>query len=122
MALPIWYPFKTRVYAVATTTTSGAPTSGVVVVQRCQYLGGWFAPNNAGTSTNVTGFDVLAFKDGATTATILSSGTSVTTTPGTLASPITIDSTTVYLKAGDVILTVGSTCQAGYVTHIVREF
>lgn len=123
MALPFFYPFKTKYYSIATTTTSGAPISSVPIVARCKYVGGYFAPNNAGTSTNVTGFDVIAFKDGSATATVISSGTSVTTTTGTLASPINVNAAaTVFLNAGDVVATIGSTSQAGYVTHIVQEF
>jgi hypothetical protein len=71
----------------------------------------------------VTGFDVFAFLGGATTATVISSGTSVTTTTGTLASPVNVTATTiVYLNPGDIIITAGSTCQAGFVTHLVQEF
>jgi len=123
MALAQLYPFRTRTYSVATTSSSGAPVSTAVMVGRCKYVAGWFAPNNAGTSTNVTGFDVLAFLAGSATATVISSGTSVTTTTGTLGSPVTITSTaSVFLNPGDVILTVGSTSQAGFVTHVVQEF
>ncbi len=123
MPLSQFYPLKTRTYSIATTTTSGAPVGTAVIVGRCKYLGGYFAPNNAGTATNVTGFDVLAFKDGAATATVISSGTSVTTTTGTQGTAVTMNSSaTVFLNPGDVVVTVGSTCQAGFVTHIVQEF
>jgi hypothetical protein len=122
MALPIFYPFKTKYYSTATTSSSGAPVSSVVVAARCKYVGGYFLPNNAGTSTNVTGFDVIAFLNGSTSGTVISSGTSVTTTTGTLASAINVTGAATYLNAGDVITTVGSTSQAGFVTHVVREF
>ena len=123
MALFTPYPLKNRTYSVATTSSSGAPVSTTVVVGRCKYVAGWFAPNNAGTSTNVTGFDVIAFLAGGTSAIVISSGTSVTTTTGTLASPVTITSTaSVFLNPGDLILTIGSTSQAGFVTHVVQEF
>src|SRR6185369_11403978 len=116
MAYPTVLPFKTRFYSCATTTTSGAPVSTVPIVSRCKYVGGYFTPNNAGTSTNVTGFDVLAFKAGSATATVISSGTSVTTTTGTLTSGINVNaSATVFLNPGDVVTTVGSTSQAGVV-------
>jgi hypothetical protein len=123
MAFPFIPQFRFRHYATATTSSSGAPVATSVVVSRCKYVGGWFAPNNAGTSTNVTGFDVFAFLGGATTATVISSGTSVTTTTGTLASPVNVTATAiVYLNPGDIIITAGSTCQAGFVTHLVQEF
>lgn len=123
MALPIFYPFKTRMYQVATTTSSGTPTSSIVIAARCKYVGGYFVPNNAGTGTNVTGFDVVAFQGGAATSVTLSSGTSVTTTTGTLGTAFNMTSTgVVYLNAGDVVMTLGSTSQGGYVTHIVQEF
>lgn len=122
MALPIFYPFKTKYYSVATTSSSGAPVSTAIVAARCKYVGGYFLPNNAGTSTNVTGFDVIAFKGGSTSGTVISSGTSVTTTTGTLASSIKLSTGVIYLDAGDIITTVGSTSQAGFVTHIVQEF
>lgn len=123
MALPIFYPFKTKYYTTATTSSSGTPVSTTVIVARSKYVGGYFVPNNAGTSTNPTGFDVIAFIAGSATGTVISSGTSVTTTTGTLGSPITVTSTSVvFLNPGDVVTTVGSTSQGGYVTHIVQEF
>jgi len=123
MSYPYIPQFRFRHYVSATTTTSGVPVATSIVVSRCKYIGGWFAPNNAGTSTNVTGFDVFAFLGGATSATVISSGTSVTTTTGTLASPVNITATSVvYMNSGDIIVTAGSTCQAGFVTHIVQEF
>lgn len=122
MAFPTSLPLKDRVYTAATTTSSGAPVSSVVVVARCKYVGGFFVPNNAGTSTNVTGFDVLAFLSGSASAATISSGTSVTTTTGTLATAVAVNPTAVFLNPGDVIATVGSTCQAGFFSHLVQEY
>ena len=123
MAYPVLFPYKMRTYSVATTTSSGAPISTAVMVSRCKYVGGYFVPNNAGTSTNVTGFDVLAFLGGSATATVISSGTSVTTTTGTLGSPVNVNAAaTIVLNPGDVVVTVGSTSQGGFVSHIVQEF
>ena len=123
MAYPVNYPFKTKYYTIATTTSSGTPICAVPVVARCKYIGGYFVPSDSGTSTNVTGFDVIAYLGGSATGTVISSGTSVTTTTGTLGTAVNVTATTVvYLNAGDVITTIGSTCQAGYMTHIVREF
>jgi len=123
MALPFIPKFRYRTYADATTSSSGAPVGTVVITNRCKYVGGWFVPNNAGTSTNVTGFDVVAFLNGSATATVISSGTSVTTTTGTLGSPVTITSTAaVILNPGDVISIIGSTCQGGFYSHVVEEF
>ena len=108
MAYPVLFPYKMRTYSVATTTSSGAPSSTAVMVARCKYVGGYFAPNNAGTSTNVTGFDVLAFLGGSATATVISSGTSVTTTTGTLGSPVQVNAAaTIVLNPGDVVVTAG---------------
>ena len=135
MALPIFYPFKTKYYATATTSTSGAPTSTVVVAARCKYVGGYYLPNQiAGTGTNVTGFDVL-FATGATSTTVptfttISSGVSVTTSTGTFAIPFgpntsngsAFSTATVYLNAGDILFTVASTGVGGFITHIVQEF
>jgi hypothetical protein len=111
------------VYADATSSSSGAPIGTIVVVGRCKYIGGFFTPNNAGTSTNVTGFDVVAFLGGSATATTISSGTSVTTTTGTLATAVNVNATSsVFLNPGDVISLIGSTCQGGFFSHIVQEF
>ena len=135
MAYPVFYPFKTKYYSVATTSTSGAPTSTVVVAARCKYIGGYYVPNQiAGTGTNVTGFDVL-YITGATstvapTATTISSGVSVTTSTGTLAVAFgpftsnanTASTATVYLNAGDILYTSASTGVGGFITHIVQEF
>jgi hypothetical protein len=123
MSYPFIPNFKQRQYVDATTSSSGAPVGSVVVINRCKYVGGWFLPNNAGTSTNVTGFDVIAFLGGSATSVTISSGTSVTTTTGTLASPVNITATAaVLMNPGDVISIVGSTCQGGFYTHIVQEF
>jgi hypothetical protein len=123
---------KLRYYTVATTSSSGTPTSTVVVVSRCKYIGGYFVPNNAGTSTNVTGFDVQGIT-GATSTTVptaftISSGVSVTTSTGTLAIQFGpwvgggASTAITYFNAGDLITTVGSTSQAGFITHVVQEF
>ena len=123
MSYPTVGRFNKRYYSVATTSSSGAPVSTVIIAARCKYAGGYFVPNNTGTGTNVTGFDVLAFLGGATSGTVISSGTSVTTTTGTLATAINVNGpNVVYLNAGDVITTVASTSQAGFVTHYVHEF
>ena len=122
MAYPFFPPFKTKYYSVATTSTSGAPISTVVVAARCKYVGGWYLPNNiAGTGTNVTGFDALAFQGGSATATVITSGVSVTTSTGTLAVQFA-PTTAVYLSAGDILQTLASTGVGGFVTHVVQEF
>jgi len=123
MSYPFIPQFKHRYYVDATTSSSGAPVGTCVVVNRGKYVGGWFVPNNAGTSTNVTGFDVVAFLSGSATAVTISSGTSVTTTTGTLATPVNITATSaVLLNPGDVISIIGSTCQGGFYTHVIQEF
>ncbi len=123
--LPFKSNFQNRYYSCATTSSSGTPVSTVVVVNRCKYIGGWIAPNNAVTisSTGVQGTDVVAFKDNGATAVVISSGTSITTTTGTQATPILVTATAaVYLNPGDLIVTLGSTFPGGFVTHIVTEF
>ena len=123
--LPFIRNFMYRYYSVATTSSSGAPTSQVVVASRCKYIGGWVAPNNAVTisSTGTQGTDVVAFIGNSATATVISSGTSITTTTGTQGTPISVTSTAaVFLNPGDIIATLGSTFPGGFVTHIVQEF
>src|SRR5271154_805019 len=123
--LPFISPFHYKYYSVATTSTSGAPTSQVTVVARCKYLGGWSSPNNAITisSTGTDGFDVLAFIGNSATATVISSGTSYTSTTGTQGVQINVTSTAVvYLNPGDLIVTAGSTSPGAFMTHIVQEF
>ena len=134
MSLPFGlFNFRRKYYSVATTSTSGAPTSTVVVANRCKYLGGYYVPNQiAGTGTNVTGFDVQlitgATSTVASTITDISSGVSVTTSTGTFATffgPVigTGNSTRAFfLNPGDVLLTVASTGVGGFVTHVVEEF
>ena len=134
MSFSLMPMLRNRYYSVATTSTSGAPTSTVVVVSRCKYLGGWYVPNQiAGTSTNATGFDALyitgASSTVAPTAITISSGVSVTTSTGTLAIPFggqagtnAGSTATVYLYPGDQILTIASTGVGGFVTHVVQEF
>lgn len=132
MAYPQIPFFKNRYYSVATTSTSGAPLSTVVVVTRCKYLGGWFVPNNAGSAA-ANSFDVLSCTQATSISSglisVLSSGVTVTSSTGTFATAFggqansTLGSTSiVYLNPGDLILTVGSTCQAGFLTHVVGEF
>ncbi len=131
MALPIFYPFKNKYYSVATSSTSGAPISTVVVAARCKYMGGYFVPNNLQASKANDSFDVVSVTQ-ATSLTsglvsILTSGVTVTTSTGTLSAPFgpfVSGGTTAasYLNAGDLIVTLGSTCFAGWFTHIVQEF
>ena len=122
---------KNRYYSVATTSTSGTPSSTVVVATRCKYLGGWYVPNQiAGTSTNVTGFDVLTITQATSVSSglvsVVTSGVSVTTSTGTLAIPFgpAFGTTTavMYLNPGDIINTIASTGVGGFITHIVQEF
>ena len=134
MALPKIPQLLNRYYSTATTSTSGAPISTVVVAQRCKYLGGWYVPNQTvGTGTNGTGFDVLAYIGASSTtiptAFVISSGVTVTTSTGTLAAPFAgqggttpFSTVAVYLNPGDSIQTVGSTLVGGFVTHVVGEF
>ena len=134
MAFPKIPQLRDRYYTTATTSTSGAPISTVVIAQRCVYKGGWYVPNQTvGTGTNATGFDVLAYIGASSTtvptAFVLSSGVSVTTSTGTLATPFggqngtnAGSTATVYLNPGDSIQTVGSTLVGGFVTHVVGEF
>ncbi len=123
--LPFKSNFQNRYYSCATTTTSGSPVSTVVVVNRCKYVGGWIATNQVNTivSTGTQDYDVIAFQNNSATATVISSGTSFTTTTGTQGVPVTITATAaVYLAAGDLLVTVGSTASGAFVTHIVTEF
>jgi hypothetical protein len=132
MALALIPKFRNRYYSCATTSSSGAPISTVVVVSRCKYLGGWFVPNNAGSAAS-NSFDVLSVTQATSLSSglvsVLTSGVTVTTSTGTFATAFggqggsTPGSTAiVYFNPGDLILTVGSTTQAGFVTHVVEEF
>lgn len=131
MALPIFYPFKNKYYSVATTSTSGAPISTVVVAARCKYVGGYFINNNLQASKTNDSFDVLSVTQATSVSSGLvstvTSGVTITTSTGTLAiqfGPFASGTTTgaQYLNAGDLLVTVGSTCFGGWVTHIVQEF
>ncbi len=132
MPLAILPQLKNRYYSVATTSTSGAPISQVVVASRCKYLGGWFINNNLQASKANDSFDVVSIT-AATSLTsglvgIISSGVTVTTSTGTLgtgfagAGNSSAGTAAVYLNPGDAIVTLGSTCFAGWFTHIVGEF
>lgn len=123
MSYPFIPQFKYRYYVDATSSSSGAPVGTVVVANRSKFIGGWFVPNNAGTGTNVTGFDVVGFQAGSSTAITISSGTSVTTTTGTLASAINVNGVGIPIwNAGDIISIIGSTCQGGFYTLIMQDF
>ena len=127
--------FRTRYYSVATTSTSGAPTSTVIVASRCKYLGGWFVPNQiAGTGAQAEGFDVVSITGATSVATgslaVISSGVAVSSSTGAFATPFsgvgataaTGVSSALLLNPGDLIVTLASTCQSGFITHIVGEF
>ncbi len=131
MALPTLYPFKTKYYSVATTSTSGAPISQVVVAARCKYLGGYFINNNLQASKANDSFDVVTITQATSVSSGLvsavTSGLTITTSTGTLSMPFgpnftALSTASVFLNAGDVIVTLGSTCFAGWFTHIVQEF
>ncbi len=131
MALPIFYPFKNKYYSVATTSTSGAPISQVVVAARCKYLGGYFIQNNLQASKANDSFDVVSITQATSVSSglvsIITSGQVITTSTGTLAQPFgpnfsALSTASAYLNAGDVIVTLGSTQFAGWFTHIVQEF
>ncbi len=123
---------KNRYYSVATTSTSGAPISQVVVASRCKYLGGWFINNNLQASKANDSFDVVTITAATSLTsglvTPVSSGVTITTSTGTLGTAFggqggTPGATTAtYLNPGDSIVTLGSTCFAGWFTHVVGEF
>lgn len=123
---------RNRYYSVATTSSSGTPSSAVVIASRCKYLGGWYMPVQT-TGTNVTGFDVLALTGASSTvvpsAVTISSGVSVTTSTGTFGIPFggqgntsLLSTGAIFLYPGDQVQTIASTGVAGVITHVVQEF
>jgi hypothetical protein len=138
MAYPQNPYLKNRYYNTATTSTSGAPTSTVVVASRCKYMGGYYVPNQLASSPSGNTFDVITITQASSVflgaVTVIASGVGVTTSTGTLAipfGPIASSTSTAsavssgvatFLNPGDLIVTLGSSLQGGYVTHVVGEF
>ena len=125
MSYPVFYPFKSRVYN--STMTSSNTTSAVAVAARAKLLNVWYAYNAAQTSAGgvditVNGSTVTGAGGIATTTT--TAGTSVQLYSIGSNSAASLNSTggIVYLNAGDVLGTSGSSQAAGTVTFVVQEF
>ena len=138
MAYPQNPYLKYRYYNTATTSSSGAPVSTVVVASKCKWIGGYLVTNQLQASKTNDSFDVVSITQatslvaGATL--VLSSGVAICTSTGTFAcafggvptvppSTSSLPSTpaAVYLNPGDLLVTLGSTSFGGFVTHVVQE-
>jgi hypothetical protein len=120
MALPFLYPFKTRMYQVTSTTSNVQNTVGIAA--RCKYVSASYATMSSQSHTAV---GAITVKTGtAAGVTIISSIAGlITTSTGDSATLITPDSTTtIFLAAGDTLVTAVSSVVGGTVTHVVQEF
>ena len=120
MALPFFYPFKTRMYQVTTTTSNSQNTVGVAA--RAKYISASYATMSSQSHTAVGAITVKTGVAAGVTVISTIAGL-VTTSTGDSATLITPDATTVvYLKAGDTLVTTLSSVVGGTVTHVVQEF
>ena len=124
MALPIYYPFKSRVLN-ATTITSNT-VAEVAVAARAQLLDVWVAP--LASQTAVGAIDITINGSTAAGAGAIATTTSTAGTAMHLYSAYSnsasINSTggQLFLNAGDVLGTSSSSCVATNVTFVVKEF
>ena len=121
MPLSTYYPFKQRFYQSMTTSTAGL-AHAVGIAARCRYVGAVYATYPTVSHTAV---GAITVKTGtAAGVTIISTIAGlITTSTGDSATVITPDSTTtVFLNAGDNLVTTGSSVVGGQITHIVQEF
>ncbi len=116
MAYHTYYPFKVRTYTATTTATNGQTT--VPVVARCRYVGGFYA------TTPLTSFATAAYSRTVSIngTAITGLNTTITTSTGDSATNLGAPTANTFLKAGDVLTTVASSCIGGTITHIVQEF
>ena len=124
MAYPVFYPFKSRV--LNATSTSSNTTTAVAVPARAKLLNVWYAYNQSQTAAG--GVDITI--NGSTGAGVGAIATT-TTTAGTsvqlysaFSNSASINSTggQIFLNAGDVLGTSGSSQASGTVTFVVQEF
>ena len=116
MALPIFYPFKTRTLQASSTTTNSIMS--VAVPARGRLIGAYYATSPQSSHTAVG------------TATVAVNGTSVTgmtaitvtTSTGDGSTNLGAPTVTTNVKAGDVLSVSCSSCVGGTATFIVKEF
>ena len=118
MAYPVFYPFKTRMYQVMSSSTSA--TINNVIAARGKYLGGFVTAASSSTLTPV--FDVLLNTVGVTGSTGISiTSSTVPNLGGGVAIPP--PTTSIFVNPGDVLSVQTSTCLGGFsVTHVIQEF
>lgn len=126
MALPIFYPFKTRVINAATVSSSG--TALVPVPARAKLMGGYICTNGA-ASNAVSGGGVWDLEwSGATstsTPAVITGGTSAiasTTSTAIQSIAIPLTSPIFFVNAGDVLSIVGSSTPGFSVSLVLQEF
>lgn len=126
MALPIFYPFKTRVLN-ATSTTSNAVMS-VAVPARAKLVNAFYAttPQQSQTAAGTADITVNGSTAGTAGGATGWTGIAVTTSTGSSSTNLGAANTgtvaTQFLNAGDVLATVYSSCVGGNTTFVVQEF
>lgn len=117
MAYPTFYPFKSRHYQASSTTSNSLMTTPVVA--RGRYITGYFATTPMQSHTAATNTCETLVNN----SVVVSSGTAVTTSTGTVGTQIPVTATSViFVNPGDVLVTVLSSCVGGTMTHVVQEF
>jgi|SRR6185437_3260815 len=114
MALPIFYPFKTK-YFTATSTSSNSQVS-IPIPARAKLLTAWVATTTAASQTAAG--TVAVTQNGTTVIT----AASITTSTGNGSTNLGNPSSATYLAAGDVLATVASSVVGYSATFVVQEF
>lgn len=117
MALPSFFPFRTRHYQ-ATTTTSNAIAS-VAVPARGELIKAYYATTPQQSQTAAANYVTVAVNG--TSVTGWSSFT-VTTSTGNSATDLGSPTAKSFVVAGDVVSVAASSCVGGTLTVVIREF
>jgi len=116
MALPNYFPFKTRTYNASSTSSNTILSSAVI--SRSKLIGGFYTTSSVASQTAVGVVDVTV---NGSTATGMGAIT-ITTSTGNSATNLGGPTAVTYLKEGDVLATVASSVVGGTVTFITQEF
>lgn len=119
MALPIFYPFKTRYYTASSSSTAAGTIASVGVAARGKLIGATLTTNSQTTHSQATNAVDITVNGSTVTGW---GGLVVTTSTGNSATVFGPPTATTYVKPGDVLSTVTSSVAGNCTVFIVQEF
>ena len=116
MALPIYYPFKTRIYNATQSSSNGI--AAVAIAARAKLVTALVVTGSSAAQTAAGTIDITV--NGSTASGL--TGIAVTTSTGNGSTVVGSPTKVTYLNVGDVLATVASSVVGYTATFVVQEF